>query len=353
VRRGSVGRLRSAGAARVVVDAVPVAAVAAVLVAVLATGGAGCGRTELDPAEPCDGESDTTRACTGFCGGGTQSCIDGFWRDCEVPVTTRPCGNDCGPGTESCFDKQWHTCEVEPVERTCFSPCGDGHETCRDGKWEACDAPLPRPPELSTTVRDFHARQPVDFELPLMGDNSETGIVEGELGPDDKPVYAGRPTTKTTSGAANFNLWYHDVPGVNLSTSIALPLTVAGGMSDFYVYDNLAFFPIDNQLFGNEGLPHNYHFTLEAHTHFRYLGGEVFTFSGDDDTWVFINRRLVIDLGGIHTTQTATVSLDAAASALSMIKGERYQLDIFFAERHTVRSTFSIRTSIADASSCE
>jgi fibro-slime domain-containing protein len=311
-----------------------------------------CGRTELDPAEPCDGEVDTTRACSAFCGMGTQSCVDGFWRACDVPVTTRPCSNDCGAGTESCFDKQWHTCDVAPTTRDCSSPCGDGHESCTEGTWGACDAPQPKPPKLNTIIRDFHPHQPPDFEVDLNGNNPDLDIVESTLGADDRPVYAGHPTTLTTSGAMSFYAWYHDVPGVNLSTPFDLPLTPMGG-TDFYVYDNQAFFPIDNQLFGNEGLGHNYHFTLEAHTHFRYVGGEIFSFSGDDDTWVFINRVLAINLGGIHQTESATIMLDAAASGLGMIKGERYQLDIFFAERHTTGSTFRIRTSIADASSCE
>jgi fibro-slime domain-containing protein len=312
----------------------------------------GCGRTELDPAEPCDGDVDTTRSCSGFCGAGTQSCVEGFWRACEVPVVTRPCSNDCGQGTESCIDKQWHACEVEPVTRVCFSACGDGHETCKENTWGACDAPKPNPPKLSTTIRDFHAHMPPDFELAVTGGNDDTGIVDYQLGPDDTPVYAGHPTTPTTSGAANFYAWYHDVPGVNLSTPFDLALTAMGGADELYTYDNQTFFPIDNQLFGNEGQPHNFHFTLEAHTHFRYLGGELFSFSGDDDTWVFINRVLAINLGGVHQTESDTIMLDAAASALGLIKGERYQLDIFFAERHTTQSTFRIRTSIADASSC-
>ena len=313
----------------------------------------GCGRTELDPAEPCDGEVDTMRACSGFCGVGTQSCVDGFWRACGVPVTTRPCSNDCGAGTESCFDKQWHTCEVAPTMRDCSSPCGDGHESCTDGVWGGCDAPQPKPPKLSTTIRDFHAHQPPDFELAVTGDNTDLGIVEVTLGDDNTPIYAGNPTTPTTSGRDNFYAWYHDVAGVNMKTSFDLSLTATGGVTDFYVYDNQMFFPIDNQLFGNEGLPHNYHFTLEAHTHFRYVGGEIFSFSGDDDTWVFINRTRAINLGGVHATKSDTVMLDAIAGSFGLVKGERYQLDIFFAERHTTGSTFRISTSIADASSCE
>jgi len=68
---------------------------------------------------------------------------------------------------------------------------------------------------------------------------------------------------------------------------------------------------------------------------------------------VFINRQLAINLGGVHAMEMGTVTLDYAAAALGLLKGERYQLDIFFAERHTSQSTFRIRTSIADASSCE
>ena len=319
----------------------------------------GCGRTQLDPAEPCDPDTDTTRPCAGYCGAGTQTCDagDGTWHACEVPVVTRPCANDCGDGTESCFDKQWHTCEVPMVTRTCSTVCGDGHESCALGTWGACDAPQPKPPKLTTTVRDFDAHHPPDFERDdIMGNNDDLGIVEPLLGADNTPVYAGNPTTPTTSGAMNFHDWYHTSqasPPVNMSTQISLPLTLAAGSPDFYVYNNQAFFPIDDRLFGNEGRAHNYHFTLEAHTTFRYRGGEIFQFAGDDDTWVFINRRIAINLGGVHTTESQTVNLDSRAGDLGIVVGERYQLDIFFAERHTVSSTFMIRTSIADASACE
>ena len=119
-----------------------------------------------------------------------------------------------------------------------------------------------------------------------------------------------------------------------------------------FVYENRAFFPIDGQLFGNEGNRHNYHFTLEARTEFDYIGGEVFSFTGDDDMWVFINRRLAIDLGGLHTPLSANVALDEVAGELGLLVGNRYPLHFFFAERHTIESNFTIRTSIAESGDC-
>jgi fibro-slime domain-containing protein len=311
----------------------------------------GCGRTQLDEVEACR-STDTTRPCQDTCGIGTESCIDGTWHACVVPPTMRACSGICGDGVQRCVDRTWLACEIPVATRPCSSACGAGREVCMNETWGACDAPLPRPPTLHTVVRDFHATHP-DFELPLVGDHLDPGIVAEVLGPDDKPVYAGDPTTPTTSGAASFHDWYNDVPGQNERTAVDLTLTASAAQPDLYVYDNQAFFPIDDMLFGDEGQPHNYDFTLEAHTHFTYRGGETFSFAGDDDLWAFINRRLAINLGGLHQTLGATVDLDASAAALGMSPGQTVQLDIFFVERHVTGSTFTVRTSIADASSCE
>jgi fibro-slime domain-containing protein len=233
----------------------------------------------------------------------------------------------------------------------CQSVCGGGEEVCENGVWAACNAPQPKPPELRATIRDFNASHP-DFELPLSGDQSESGIVAYELGEDDKPVYAGG-SGRTTSGPENFDQWYRDVEGVNLPSAIALELTPSAGDASMFVYDNRQFFPIDDQLFGNERRAHNFHFTLEASTSFQYIGGEVFRFQGDDDMWVFINRRLAIDLGGIHSSKSAQVILDERAAELELVPGETYSLHFFFAERHTNQSNFTIETSIAEPGSCD
>jgi fibro-slime domain-containing protein len=323
-----------------------------------AVGCGGFGRTELDDAEPCL-PTDTMRACTDVCGAGTSACAGGFWQPCVVPPTTLPCTGACGGGVQQCVDSRLLACT-----RDCSTVCGDGTETCANDKWGACTAPIPKPPTLHAVVRDFHATH-ADFESPITGEHPDPGIVQAMLGPDDKPVYAGNPTTPTTSGADSFDQWYNDVPGQNESTMIDLKFTgLAPAMSQAqsvpgmqpagsYAYDQRQFFPIDGQLFGDEGNPHNFHFTAETHTRFTYVAGATLSFTSDDDGFVFVNRQLAIDLGGVHSALSGTVNLDASAASLGITPGQMYQLDIFYAERHTFGATFVIDTNIADVSSCE
>lgn len=291
------------------------------------------------------------RACTNACGTGTQTCAAGAWARCDVPLASRPCRDDCGSGSEQCRDGAWEPCEVPRISIACQSVCGAGEEVCERGRWRACSAPQPLPPVLVTTLRDFSDAHP-DFERPIVGNGDDRGLVESELGPDDKPVYSNKFASTTTSGRANFDQWYRDVPGVNQSAPLDLALAPSTEQPGFFVYRNTSFFPIDGQLLGNEGRSHNYHFTLEARTTFTYLGGEVFEFVGDDDMWVFINRRLAMDLGGLHSPQAASVNLDDRAESLGIERGGTYALHFFFAERKTVQSNFTIETTIAEPGSC-
>lgn len=314
----------------------------------------GCGsRTELLTAAAVCRNAGETRACSDACGIGSETCVDGAWSECVVPEATRSCEDACGVGTDSCVDGAWQGCVVPEASRPCQSVCGAGVELCRGGSWRTCNAPQPRPPKIAATVRDFSPTTHPDFEASYMS-GVDLGIVRSELGPDDKPVYTARMRTKSTSGEATFRQWFNDDPSVNLSAPLELQLALAPGQSEvLFQYDNRAFFPIDGRLLGNEGRNHNFHFTLEASTTFQYVGGETFSFSGDDDMWVFINRRLTIDLGGLHPSLSAEVSLDAEAERLGLVRGGIYPLHFFFAERHTDKSNFTIRTTIAEPGSCE
>jgi fibro-slime domain-containing protein len=194
-------------------------------------------------------------------------------------------------------------------------------------------------------VRDFKmGNQPgghPDFET-FTGDGLQ-GIVENTLGADGKPVYAHTGATIYTTGPDNFNQWYRDVPGVNRTYYVAFQLESTDGL--VFTFFSTAFFPLDGAGWGNQGEDHNFSFTTELHTTFQYNGGEVFTFTGDDDLWVFLNHHLAIDLGGLHSSQTATVSLDDHPE-FGLTIGGVYEMALFHAERHTNESNFRIDTTM-------
>ncbi len=244
-------------------------------------------------------------------------------------------------------------CRVEGRRRPCYTICGEGTEQCVDGTWQYCDAQRPVPPKLEAVVRDFRDSHP-DFEQRGTPSGLDLGVVQFLLGADDKPVYNTNRSPLTTTGEEEFYDWYHDVPRVNQRIdSVIIELTPSERDPDLFEYKSSNFFPIDGQGFGNEGRFHNFHFTLELSTAFRYVGGETFSFSGDDDLWVFINRRLAIDIGGRHETLSDSVDLDESAAALQLELGGIYPLHLFFAERHTIASNFNIATTIAEFEFCE
>ena len=87
---------------------------------------------------------------------------------------------------------------------------------------------------------------------------------------------------------------------------------------------------------------HNYSYAMSVSASFKYVKGQYFEFRGDDDVWVFINNRLVVDIGGIHEKVEGAVDLDT----LNLKEGREYPFHIFYAERNATGSNFKMRTSI-------
>jgi fibro-slime domain-containing protein len=216
------------------------------------------------------------------------------------------------------------------------------------------------------TYRDFAESHP-DFEMIFSGDVVRLGLLSPSLGADGKPELEstlGCPardddnsvcadwdaTDSVIASVDSFHQWYHTDPSVNQEVDGILTLTETTPGSGTYVYDNSEFFPLaPTDGFGPSpaGESQNFLFTTEIHLNFQYVAGQSFSFRGDDDLWIFVNGRLALDLGSLHSVEAGTIDFDAQAAELGIEPGGSYSMDIFHAERHTTASNFRFETNIS------
>jgi len=256
---------------------------------------------------------------------------------------------------------------------------------------------LPSSMSLTGVIRDVKERTVTgghpDFERqPTAGFGHYVGMVADNLDADAKPLFAStgykvssqakdskgvarinnksyiagisgdaNASLASTLGGAlttadNFSKWFRDVPGLNTSKPLAIELIRAPGTNVYTFNDKTdakyktlgGFFPINGDLLGNSGgsTPNqNFHFTFELETEFVYEKGkgQVFTFTGDDDVWVYIDGKLVIDIGGVHSAVSQSINLDRLTW---LNDGQSYKLKFFFAERNRTQSNFRIDTTM-------
>jgi fibro-slime domain-containing protein len=361
-----------------------------------------CGDGKRLGAEQCDdgnnlagdGCSDTCRIEPGFaCPTAGQLCH------------RTVCGDGNKEGAESCDDGNTVAgdgcgadCRSEPVcagTSGCTSPCGDGlklpGEECDDGNTvsgDGCSADCKLEPNwdcravsdaedgtlvVPVVYRDFlsydHDNGHPNFGAGVSG-TVVPGMVQATLGADRKPLMVDPPPANSfLTTSADFDQWYHDSP---LGSLVLDTLTLTQQANGTFVYDhsemwsNTApvgwitppFFPLDDRGWAlppngpeipylaacdNDQMNHNYSFTSEVRYWFQYAGGEVLEFIGDDDVWVFVNGQLAVDLGGVHSASSGSVTLDAVAAAkFGLTVGRIYEIAVFQAERHMCGSSYKL-----------
>jgi fibro-slime domain-containing protein len=410
-----------------------------------------CGDGIVKGYETCDdGNTDSGDGCSATC-----KIEPGF--DCTgSPSTCKPtvCGNGkketgetCDDGNTLPYDGCASNCQKEPECGTatsavgaCKSTCGDGilwpgMEECDDGNaadgdgcshdckietgW-TCKSTFDDPPpklQIPMIARDFQDYSPnstpptghPDFGHYCCDDSLQKGkgVVRSTLDTSRRPVWAG-PTQDPLAeadakqllftGKKEFDQWYRDVSGVNMTYYETLTLLQNATSTTTYAmnsdtddpfFDRCGFFPLDdpNQPkidqntkqpityteslypgrtcyayeglgFGSGWANHNYSFTTELRYWFQYQGTEKLKFTGDDDVWVFINGTMAIEMPGTHNRAVGTVILDAANGTaqvgygeppssyttidLKLSKGSVYEVVVFQAERWCCGSNYML-----------
>ncbi|MDQ3000415.1 MAG: fibro-slime domain-containing protein [Fibrobacterota bacterium] len=226
---------------------------------------------------------------------------------------------------------------------------------------------------MAATVRDFSKEHP-DFDFPgLTGDFLLKGMVEPTIGADRKPVRSAAPTKAPVSFSAFAAWWKTDTnniinPKLN-SYESCVDIPMSKSSDGLWEYDSYRDSPVDHSFFPIEGTANrhaetmascyvkpppdstswvtngplrNGNFCMESHATFIYQPGQRFAFRGDDDVWVYINDKLVVDLGGVHTPKSDSIELDK----LNLTPGKEYKWDFFYCDRQPCGSSLRVKTSI-------
>lgn len=131
-------------------------------------------------------------------------------------------------------------------------------------------------------------------------------------------------------------------------------LTTEG--ADFYPLDG------DRKLnYENSETAHNYFFGMRYDVSFKigdYVGPMNYEFTGDDDLWMLLDGKLVLDLGGIHGAADGTVDIweklgKTADQLTSEEKEQEHTLTVLYMERGAGESNCKMKFTLPSASIAE
>ena len=186
---------------------------------------------------------------------------------------------------------------------------------------------------------------------------------EPTCGPsNDTNATYGATSKAGVTNANTFQQWFTDSLGVNMSASAPLDLTqqTVQGTSQ-YVFDDKTdprysklggFYPADGRMLGDrDASGHNQDFSYSFDSSFTYdsTKPQFFEVASDAEVWVFIDGKLVIDMGGFHGSLKERIDL----SRLCLTSGSKYKVQFFMAHRYESPSSLKIATNLQFTSSVQ
>lgn len=112
--------------------------------------------------------------------------------------------------------------------------------------------------------------------------------------------------------------------------------------SNWYLGSELKEDPLGDRGFGLENDESmNAGYTYVLRNKLTYHKGDSILLGGDDDCYIFINGKLAIECGGLHSPVLITCYLDS----LGLTEGQQYDIDFFFVERREA-GNFTLHTNM-------
>ena len=214
-------------------------------------------------------------------------------------------------------------------------------------------------------IYDMSARDVLErrqFEWSECGYNNtriEQGLASYEL--NDQYLPSAVTGRLLSNRGIDMTRWFDSVEGKSVGYAGALELRFDGDQTAF-LFDERSFYPLDDVSFSDGDIVnkdgHNHLFTMSFAVPFTVLasGTEGFTIEADDDTFVYIDNKLAIDMGGIHSAAIGRINIrengevytgvddeSLAYSGINVSVGEGAIIRVFHADRDSRESELSLK----------
>lgn len=197
------------------------------------------------------------------------------------------------------------------------------------------------------------------FECGYYNERLEQGMVGFELDERYLPIAKGGDLI-TNRGLSDMSRWFSEVEGKSKAFIGTIRLDYNSEDTSFSFHQN-SFYPLDkveydkSEIVNKDG--HNHLFTMNFAVPFTVLANanESFMVTADDDTFVYVGDKLVLDMGGIHDAMSGEVAIldngevhsgiggaELAYSGVNVQRGDSSIVRVFHADRNEEDSVFKM-----------